>query len=97
MVMRMTKGRRRWRGRHLLLLAILVLLSTQSALACPSCSESLDESEQGDGLARGFAYSIYLMIAVPMVLVGGGVVALRRQLRREEEIEADRASHGNSE
>lgn len=55
-------------------LALSVLATDASA--CPNCRESLPNGKQADGsaagpsVAQGFAWSIYLMIAVPFTLAG---------------------------
>jgi hypothetical protein len=55
-------------------LALSVLAA--EARACPNCRENLPNGKQADGsasgptVAQGYAWSIYLMIAVPFVLAG---------------------------
>ncbi len=75
--------RPRWHdcsGRHGgLPLQILCLLLAQGVYACPLCKDALTE-----GMAKGFFWSIILMLTVPAVVVGviAGVIwrAERRKL-----------------
>jgi hypothetical protein len=65
-----------------LYVAVLAAVLSLSALAvdvkaCPNCRDSLPNGKQSDGttvsgpsVAQGFAWSIYLMIAVPFTLAG---------------------------
>ena len=59
-----------------ILLIALVSLASLPASACPACKENLaNGSKNAEGqatpnLAQGFAWSIYLMIAVPFALAG---------------------------
>ena len=80
---------RRWMA-----LALAALLSIPlAATACPNCKESVtaagDEFGDGDPLreARAYNRSIYLMVAVPYLLVGTcGLVGYRmyRSARRSQ-------------
>ncbi len=61
----------------IILLIVFVSLASSPAAACPACKENLSNGQtngQGEAtpnLAQGFAWSIYLMIAVPFALAGG--------------------------
>lgn len=56
--------------------ALALGLLAADARACPNCRENLPNGKQADGgttgpsVAQGYAWSIYLMIAVPFVLAG---------------------------
>lgn len=59
------------------------LLATPPATACPSCKEAVaSQDASAVRLSSGFSYSILLMIAMPMTLLGAGAVALVRASRR---------------
>ncbi len=67
-------------------LALSVLAA--DARACPNCRENLPNGKQADGsasgptVAQGYAWSIYLMIAVPFTLaaaMGGTAFVLIRK------------------
>ncbi len=55
------------------------------ARACPGCSEALfdpAQAEQAVRTARGFAWSIYTLLAVPLLLVAGVATLIVRASRR---------------
>lgn len=59
------------------------LLSASSATACPSCKEAVASQDiNAARLSSGFSYSILLMIAMPLTLLGAGAFAIARASRR---------------
>lgn len=66
-----------------LLLAAATTLAPLPAVACPSCKDAV--AAQGSEAARlsdGYSYSILLMIAVPLSLMGTGAFFVARAARR---------------
>ena len=69
---------------------LLALGELSSLLACPLCKEAVDQSTgqeaaaMRNGLGAGFAFSIYLMLAVPYLLIGGFAFAIWRNMRRAD-------------
>ena len=53
------------------------------ALGCPNCKEAV-ANQDGDAmrLANGYSWSILLMIAMPFVLLGAGMMMIARAVRR---------------
>ncbi len=89
------------------LVALLTLVSAfavpAAVRACPSCSSAIPESsgaEEEDRQSEALAYnhSIYLMVSVPYLLLGGvGFMVyrgLRQQARAEHLPEATEQQHG---
>ena len=79
------------RVRSILAVAVLVtLVAIADAFGCPNCKDSVDTSDpEGLNLARGYFYSILLMLAMPFTLAGSfGCYVWRevRRQRREQEI-----------
>lgn len=65
-----------------------LLMWGSAAWACPGCKESLFDPgglPQRLGLAKGYALSIGLMLAVPAGLVGGVTALIIRAQRRRRE------------
>ena len=60
---RRDKVTERWR--EIFLFVSLSLCPSVYAYACPFCKEALTQ-----GMAKGFYWSILLMLAVPMIVVG---------------------------
>ena len=69
-----------------LVVALTVTLwpaNVPSGLAqCSMCRTTLTQSEQGRELASGLNRGILFLLAIPLLVVGSGVVALRMHERR---------------
>ena len=67
-------------GRMRVLIAWIILcLAGSLSWACPLCKEALAQ-----GMAKGFNWSILLMISVPFVVVGVIAGLLRRSVQRRQ-------------
>ena len=64
---------------------LLALVATADAFGCPNCKDAVDTSDpDGLNLARGYFYSILLMLAMPFTLVGSFGCYVWREMRRQE-------------
>ena len=67
-------------------------LAMRTATACPSCQEAL--ADTGANLPLGYALSIGLMIAMPVLILGGlvaaGAWAVRRDRRERDGADGSR-------
>ncbi len=65
---------------------LVALLLPALASACPLCKEAASNAEKPgqSGVWRGMYWSILLMVAMPFMMVGGMIVAVRRARRRRE-------------
>ena len=68
--------------RTLLFTALLALLAG-AAWACPACNEAA--GAQGAALSRGWARSIYLLMATPYLLFAGAAFCIARTARRNKQ------------
>jgi len=73
----------------------LVMALAGDAMACPTCKDGVAEADpEGVNIARGYFYSILLMLGMPFALAGsfGCYVwrEMRRQRREQETIDAPR-------
>ena len=72
-----------------LLVALLVLILADSALACPNCKDSLSHNDPtASGLVQGYFWSILFMLSMPFTLLTCLCVyfyALVRRARRSPE------------
>ena len=79
----------------LVLAAVAVMscmLFTGEAFGCPNCKDAVNTSDpEGLNLARGYFYSILLMLAMPFTLVGSFGCYVWREMRRQQREQADRA------
>ncbi len=67
------------------LAVVLVALSAGEALGCPTCKDGVAESDpEGMNLARGYFYSILIMLAMPFTLAGSFGAYVWREMRRQE-------------
>ena len=63
----------------------LVMALAGDALACPTCKDGVAEADpEGANIARGYFYSILLMLGMPFTLAGTFGVYVWREMRRQE-------------
>jgi heme/copper-type cytochrome/quinol oxidase subunit 2 len=74
-------------SRPTLVLAIaLLMLLAGMAEACPTCKDGLAAADsQGANIARGYFYSILLMLAMPFTLAGSFGLYVWREYRRQQQ------------
>jgi hypothetical protein len=71
------------------IVAAAVVLAATEAAACPNCKDAVNTADpDGLNLARGYFYSILIMLAMPLTLVGSFGVYVWRELRRQERLAA---------
>jgi hypothetical protein len=64
---------------------VIVLAMAGDALACPTCKDGVAEADpEGVNVARGYFYSILLMLGMPFTLAGTFGVYVWREMRRQE-------------
>jgi hypothetical protein len=78
---------------RLVLIAVVILAGFNTLQACPLCREAVTKSsgaEAEDQLreARAYNYSIYAMVSLPYLLVGGMGFFVYRHLRQRAALEA---------
>jgi len=62
-----------------------MVLWAAAADACPTCKDGLAAADsQGANIARGYFYSILLMLAMPFTLAGSFGLYVWREFRRQE-------------
>ncbi len=68
----------------------LVLVVAAEAIGCPNCKDAVNASDpDGLNLARGYFYSILLMLAMPFTLAGSFAAYVWREVRRQKLREAE--------
>jgi hypothetical protein len=69
--------------RPLLLAAALTLLFSSSSPACPNCKEAVSaQPAEVANMARGYNWSILLMLGMPLTLLGTGAFLVRRAVKQ---------------
>ena len=64
------------------------------AWGCPTCKDGLQAADsEGANIARGYFYSILLMIAMPFTLAGSFGLYVWREMRRQQHAEGVNASN----
>ena len=64
---------------------LLAFVAIGEAFGCPNCKDAVDTSDpDGLNLARGYFYSILLMLAMPFTLVGSFGCYVWREMRRQQ-------------
>ena len=72
----------------LLVVVFVSLLVAGAAEACPTCKDGLAAADlQGANIARGYFYSILLMLAMPFTLAGSFGLYVWREFRRQAQTE----------
>ena len=71
-----------------LVLVVAAVLATD-AFGCPTCKDAVAGTDpEGMNLARGYFYSILIMLAMPFTLVGSFGVYVWREMRRQQREQA---------
>ena len=74
-------------------LLIVAVVAGAEALGCPNCKDAVNTSDpDGLNVARGYFYSILLMLAMPFTLAGSFGAYVWREMRRQRAQEAAAAS-----
>lgn len=64
---------------------LLLVFVAGEALGCPTCKDGVAESDpEGMNVARGYFYSILIMLAMPFTLAGSFGAYVWREMRRQE-------------
>jgi hypothetical protein len=69
------------------LAVVAFLLAAGDALGCPNCKDAVNTADpEGLNVARGYFYSILIMLAMPLTLVGSFGIYVWREMRRQERL-----------
>lgn len=64
---------------------LLLVFVAGEAWGCPTCKDGVAESDpEGMNVARGYFYSILIMLAMPFTLAGSFGAYVWREMRRQE-------------
>jgi hypothetical protein len=67
------------------LVVIVAVVAGAEAFGCPNCKDAVDTSDpDGLNVARGYFYSILLMLAMPFTLAGSFGAYVWREMRRQK-------------
>jgi len=74
-------------------IVIMAAVMAADAMGCPTCKDAVNTSDpEGLNVARGYFYSILLMLAMPFTLVGSFGAYVWREMRRQKAAEAAAAA-----
>ncbi len=77
-----------------LIVLIVSIAVGNDAWGCPTCKDGLQAADsEGANIARGYFYSILLMIAMPFTLAGSFGLYVWREMRRQQHAEGSNASN----
>jgi heme/copper-type cytochrome/quinol oxidase subunit 2 len=66
-------------------LLIVAVVAGAEAFGCPNCKDAVNTSDpDGLNVARGYFYSILLMLAMPLTLVSSFGAYVWREMRRQK-------------
>lgn len=75
------------------ILLVAVAYPAAEALGCPNCKDALTNGDpEGANLARGYFYSILIMLAMPLALVSSFGAYVWREMRRQKRTGTDAAN-----
>ena len=67
-------------------LLLLCVAAGSEAFGCPNCKDAVNTADpEGLNVARGYFYSILLMLAMPFTLVGSFGIYVWREMRRQSQ------------
>lgn len=66
--------------------ALLLLVNT-SLLACPNCKDNFDLNTTSGGIGSAYGYTIYLLIAMPIVIVVTLALRVKKQMQANDKTE----------
>ena len=71
----------------LVLAGLVAVVAAADALGCPNCKDAVNTSDtEGLNIARGYFYSILLMLAMPFTLAGSFAAYVWREMRRQKRV-----------
>ena len=77
-----------------LFVLIISITVGSDAWGCPTCKDGLQAADsEGANIARGYFYSILLMIAMPFTLAGSFGLYVWREMRRQQHAEGSDATN----
>jgi len=66
---------------------LIAVLAAVEALGCPTCKDGVNTTDPaGLNVARGYFYSILLMLAMPFTLAGSFAAYVWREMRRQKRL-----------
>ena len=72
-------------GQIITVAVLLVCLSVAEAVGCPNCKDGFASSDpDAVNIARGYFYSILLMLAMPFTLAGTFGAYVWREMRKQQ-------------
>jgi hypothetical protein len=75
----------------IVLAAAAAMVVAVEALGCPNCKDAVNTSDpEGLNIARGYFYSILIMLAMPFTLVGSFGCYVWREMKRQQREQAGR-------
>ena len=78
----------------LVFVLFFVIAVGSDAWGCPTCKDGLQAADsEGANIARGYFYSILLMIAMPFTLAGSFGLYVWREMRRQQHVEGSDATN----
>jgi hypothetical protein len=66
--------------------ALLLLVNT-ALLACPNCKDNFDLNTTSGGIGSAYGYTIYLLIAMPVVIVVTLALRVKKQMQANDKTE----------
>ncbi|TAE30144.1 MAG: hypothetical protein EAZ92_05200 [Candidatus Kapaibacterium sp.] len=65
----------------------MVLLVNTVLVACPNCKDNFDLNTTSGGIGSAYGYTIYLLIAMPIVIVVTLALRVKKQMQANDKTE----------
>ncbi|MEI6255463.1 MAG: hypothetical protein WCQ77_02350 [Planctomycetota bacterium] len=66
-------------------IAVLFIFAAGDAWGCPNCKDAVNTADpEGLNMARGYFYSIIIMLAMPTTLIGSFSIYVWREMQRQK-------------
>jgi uncharacterized membrane protein len=78
-------------SRLLVVMFSLLAVMYDVALACPNCKDNFDLNTTSGGIGSAYGYTIYLLIAMPIIIVVTVALRIKRQMQANDKTDMYRA------
>jgi hypothetical protein len=79
-------------SRLFIVMLALLAVAHDVALACPNCKDNFDLNTTSGGIGSAYGYTIYLLIAMPIVIVVTVALRVKKQMQANDKTDMYRAA-----
>jgi hypothetical protein len=79
-------------SRLFLVMLALFVMANETVLACPNCKDNFDLNTSSGGIGSAYGYTIYLLIALPVLIVVTVALRVKKQMQENDKTDMYRAA-----